>query len=147
MFWSDSTHLTSFGDSKLWPLYMFIGNDSKYRRCKPSHKLCSHIAYFQKVSHIAIIRQIVDNSFVTQLPAAFKDFAAARIGGKGPNDALMTHCHRELMHAQWKILLDDDFMDAYEHGIVFTGHDNLERRFYPRIFTYSADYPEKFVFD
>jgi hypothetical protein len=50
MFWSDSTHLTSFGNSHLWPLYLFIGNESKYRRCKPSCNLCSHIAYFQHVS-------------------------------------------------------------------------------------------------
>jgi hypothetical protein len=31
MFWSDSTHLTNFGDTKLWPLYMFFGNESKYQ--------------------------------------------------------------------------------------------------------------------
>ncbi|KAH7917537.1 hypothetical protein BV22DRAFT_1026145 [Leucogyrophana mollusca] len=49
MFWSDSTHLTSFGSTKLWPLYLYFGNESKYRRCKPSCKLCNHAAYFQKV--------------------------------------------------------------------------------------------------
>lgn len=50
MFWSDATHLTSFGTAKLWPCYMFFGNESKYRRCKPNCHLCSHIAYFQSVS-------------------------------------------------------------------------------------------------
>ena len=50
MFWSDATHLTQFGSSQLWPCYMFLGNESKYRRCKPSCNLCSHVAYFQKVS-------------------------------------------------------------------------------------------------
>ena len=49
MFWSDVTHLTSFSNAKLWPLYLFFGNESKYRRCKPSCHLCHHIAYFQKV--------------------------------------------------------------------------------------------------
>lgn len=49
MFWSDATHLTNFGDAKLWPLYMFFGNESKYRRCKPSCNLCEHVAYFEKV--------------------------------------------------------------------------------------------------
>jgi hypothetical protein len=49
MFWSDSTHLASFGNSKLWPCYMFFGNESKYRRCKPSCRLCSHVAYFNHV--------------------------------------------------------------------------------------------------
>jgi Plavaka transposase len=49
MFWSDATHLTSFGNAKLWPLYMFFGNESKYRRCKPSCDLCCHVAYFENV--------------------------------------------------------------------------------------------------
>jgi hypothetical protein len=50
MFWSDATHLTNFGNAKLWPLYMFFGNESKYRRCKPSCNLCEHVAYFEMVS-------------------------------------------------------------------------------------------------
>ena len=50
MFASDSTQLTSFGDAKLWPLYLFFGNESKYRRCKPSCRLSNHVAYFQSVS-------------------------------------------------------------------------------------------------
>jgi hypothetical protein len=49
MFWSDATHLTSFGSAQIWPLYMFFGNESKYRRCKPSLYTCEHIAYFEKV--------------------------------------------------------------------------------------------------
>jgi hypothetical protein len=49
MFWSDGTHLTSFGNAKLWPCYLFFGNESKYRRCKPSNNLCNHVAYFQTV--------------------------------------------------------------------------------------------------
>ena len=49
MFWSDATLLTSFGETKLWPLYMYFGNESKYRHCKPSENLCNHVAYFQTV--------------------------------------------------------------------------------------------------
>jgi hypothetical protein len=30
MVWSDATHLASFGDASLWPLYIFFGNQSKY---------------------------------------------------------------------------------------------------------------------
>ena len=52
MFWSDAMQLTSFGDAKLWPLYIFFGNQTKYRRGQPSANLCSHIAYFQTVSTI-----------------------------------------------------------------------------------------------
>jgi hypothetical protein len=51
MFWSDSTHVTSFGNAKLWPLYLYFGNESKYRRSRPSCHLCSHIAYFQNVCY------------------------------------------------------------------------------------------------
>ena len=36
-----------------------------------------------------------------------------------------------------------EFIKAYQHGIVVNWMDGLERRFYPRILTYSADYPEK----
>lgn len=81
--------------------------------------------------------------YVLQLPDVFKDFANKHIGGKGPSSAFITHCHRELLHAQWKILLDDEFIEAYTHGIVVTCCDGKQRRFYPRLFTYSADYPEK----
>ncbi|KIM51966.1 hypothetical protein SCLCIDRAFT_142166, partial [Scleroderma citrinum Foug A] len=49
MFWSDATQLTTFSNAKLWPCYMFFGNELKYRRCKPSCCLCSHIAYFNHV--------------------------------------------------------------------------------------------------
>jgi hypothetical protein len=50
MFWSDSTQLTNFGSAKLWPLYVYFGNESKYRRCQPSSNSCNHAAYFQTVS-------------------------------------------------------------------------------------------------
>lgn len=49
MFWSDSTQLSSFGNAKLWPLYLYFGNKSKYRRCQPGNNLCMHAAYFQTV--------------------------------------------------------------------------------------------------
>jgi Plavaka transposase len=55
MFWSDATHLTSFGNAKLWPCYVFFGNESKYRRCKPTDNLCNHIAYFQAVRLILLV--------------------------------------------------------------------------------------------
>lgn len=55
MFWSDATHLTSFGNAHLWPCYLFLGNESKYRRCKPSSNLCSHVAYFQSVRGLHLV--------------------------------------------------------------------------------------------
>ena len=59
--------------------------------------------------------------------------------------ALNAHCRRELFHACWDILLDADFLHAYRHGIVLRCPDGILRRVFPRIFTYSADYPEKFL--
>ena len=78
-----------------------------------------------------------------QLPSKFKDFAASHSNDKGPSNAFMTYCQREYFHAQWKQLLDDDFLEAYEHGVVIECCDGVKRRFYPRIFAYTADYPEK----
>ena len=49
MLWSDSTHLTSFGNASLWPIYMYIGNLSKYTRAKPTSFSAHHVAYIPKV--------------------------------------------------------------------------------------------------
>lgn len=57
----------------------------------------------------------------------------------------MRHCRRELLHAQWNVLLDDQLIEAYKHGIVVECCDRITRRFYPRFLTYSADYKEKCV--
>jgi hypothetical protein len=78
-----------------------------------------------------------------QLPDAFTSFAAESVGGKGPNAAFMAHCQREMYHAQWSIILDDEFLEAYRHGMVIKCCDSILRRFYPRIFVNSADYREK----
>ena len=63
--------------------------------------------------------------------------------GEGPPAEVLTHCRRELMHGVESIILDDAFVYAYHHGIVIECADGHTRRVYPRIFTYSADYPEK----
>jgi hypothetical protein len=49
MLWSDATHLTSFGEAELHPIYLFFGNESKYRRNRPSAHLANHIAYLINV--------------------------------------------------------------------------------------------------
>lgn len=49
MLWSDSTHLTSFGTASLWPIYMFVGNQTKYIRSKTSLLTAQHLAYIPKV--------------------------------------------------------------------------------------------------
>ena len=47
------------------------------------------------------------------------------------------------MHAVWAKILNDNFIHANIYGIVIKCIDGIERRIYPRFFTYSADYPEK----
>lgn len=57
---------------------------------------------------------------------------------------ILTHLKRELMHGVWGLLLDSNFMGAYESGIVLTCADGVQRLVFPRFFVYSADYPEKY---
>jgi hypothetical protein len=49
MIWSDSMILAQFGNAQLWPIYLFIGNQSKYSRAKPSSFAAHHVAYMPKV--------------------------------------------------------------------------------------------------
>jgi hypothetical protein len=126
MVWSDSTHLANFGTAKLWPIYFLFGNASKYIHGQPNSGVCQHVAY------------------IPSLPDSFQDFAASFCSKWGTQKRdLMTHCRRELMHGVWKFLLDADFIHAYKYGMVVKCADGIERRVYPRFFTYSADYPEK----
>ena len=126
MIWSDGTHLTNFGTAKLWPIYSFFSGISKYIRNQPNSGACQHIAY------------------IPSLPDSFQDFAASFCSKWGTQRKdILTLCRRELYHGVWKHLLDDDFVFAYKYGMVIKCADGIERRVYPRFFTYSADYPEK----
>ena len=51
--------------------------------------------------------------------------------------------NREQLERRTYGLLDDDFIKAYREGIIIKCSDGIMRRVFPRIFTYSADYPEK----
>ncbi|KAG8958574.1 hypothetical protein FRC03_009004 [Tulasnella sp. 419] len=121
---SDATQLASFGQAKAWPVYGFYGNHSKYERCRPTANLAKHIA------------------FLPSLPDEIQDFIRNTLG-KAAGKPIITQCRRELMHAIWRVLFDDEFIAAWKHGIVIKCFDDVERRFYIRVFTYSADYPEK----
>ncbi|KAL7281107.1 hypothetical protein ACG7TL_004414 [Trametes sanguinea] len=127
MFWSDATVVSQFGNQKAWPGYLYFGNQSKYTRARPTARAAHHIAYF------------------VPLPDRIQDFIREHNNGKPASASLLTHCRRELFHAQWECIIDEEFMHAYEHGIVVDCIDGVRRRLYPRIFTYSADYPEKML--
>ena len=49
MVWSDLTHFANFGQASLWPIYLFLGNQSKYQRVKPSQFAAHHLAYIPTV--------------------------------------------------------------------------------------------------
>jgi len=126
--WSDSIHLASFGMAKLWPIYMFLGNLSKYTCSHPTAHACHHLRYIPSI--LDWLQDVV---------------ASSHPKWKTQKKEILTHCRQELMHAVWKVLLDDDFLHAYKYGIVIKWHDGVEHRVYPHIFTYSVDYPEKYV--
>ncbi|KIJ50055.1 hypothetical protein M422DRAFT_160141, partial [Sphaerobolus stellatus SS14] len=117
MFWSDATHLAQFGTAKLWPIYLFFGNQSKWIRCKPTAHAAHHVAY------------------LPTLPDSIIEFIRTHVSA-GAADALKTHCRRELFHAALKVLLDEDFLEAWKHGIIVDCLDGIRRRLFPRIFTW-----------
>lgn len=49
-FWSDATQLTNFGSAKLWPVYMYFGNQPKWARSRSDKHACHDIAYIPSVS-------------------------------------------------------------------------------------------------
>ena len=91
---------------------------------------------------------LVCSSFIAnhhyQLPDSTQD-AIPDTCSPSQKNIIMTHCHGELMQHVWKVILDNDFKEAYEHGFVVECLDGRSRRFYPRLFTYSADYPKKYA--
>ncbi len=51
------------------------------------------------------------------------------------------------MQKVWDHLLsDEEFKEAYRHGILLECGDGIIRRLFPRFCTYAADYPEKYGF-
>ncbi|KAG2348745.1 hypothetical protein BDR05DRAFT_980136 [Suillus weaverae] len=110
---AEQFHLTPF-ETSFQPSPNEPVERSKYVQGKPSCFAAHHLAYIPKVT--------------------FDKPATAEV---------LTHCRHELMQAIWLLLMDDDFMHAYEFGIVIEFLDGICRRVFPRFFTYSADYPEK----
>ncbi|KAG1864616.1 hypothetical protein C8R48DRAFT_656144 [Suillus tomentosus] len=85
MVWSDATHLASFGDASLWPLYLFFGNQSKYTRGKPTARACHHLAYIPNLPH--------------NLQDVYVD-----IFGEPASSSTFTHLKREILLTSIKIL-------------------------------------------
>ncbi|KAL0572685.1 hypothetical protein V5O48_009275 [Marasmius crinis-equi] len=123
LWWSNSTHLASFGDASLWPLYLFFGNQSKYDHAKPTTFSTDYMAY------------------IPFLPDEIQEHYQKIFGTPADATTLM-HLKRELMYTIWA-LLDEEFIKAYKNGILVECIDSIIRQIFPRFFMYSADYPEK----
>ena len=69
---SDGTHLANFGNAKAWPVYLGLGNLSKYIRGIPSNGALHHLAYLPSVScpPFVLYRSFIKSahSFPTQFP-------------------------------------------------------------------------------
>ncbi|KAF5378621.1 hypothetical protein D9757_009547 [Collybiopsis confluens] len=126
MLWSDATRVGHWGDATMWPIYMYFGNQSKYDRSRPSAFAAHHIAYIPKLSE------------------DFKGWYQEQYGCT-PTEAVMTFMRREIPHAIYAELFDKDFMNAYRDGIILRCGNKVTRSMFPRLFTWSADYPEKML--
>ena len=77
LLYSDSTHLASFGTASLWPIYLFLGNVSKYIRSKPTSSSAHHIAYIPKVCYFPSLMWLRDlrpsHSFQTPSKSSIKN--------------------------------------------------------------------------
>ncbi|KAH9903187.1 hypothetical protein C8Q73DRAFT_742354 [Cubamyces lactineus] len=124
--YSDSTHLTSFSQASLWPLYGYPLAQSKYVRGQPTSFAAHHLAY------------------IPSLPDTLQDLYQA-IYGVPASAAMLTFLKRELMQAVLLLLMDDRFMYAYVHGLVLLCGDEIMRRLFIRFLIHSADYPEKML--
>ena len=52
---------------------------------------------------------------------------------------------RDIHNSVINLLMDEDFIQAYEHEILVECSDGVLRLIFPHIFVYSADYPERSV--
>ena len=60
---------------------------------------------------------IFDANSMNQLVDTVQDFYRKTFD-KPTTSAVLTHCKHELMQAIWIHLLDDEFMEAYVHGMT-----------------------------
>ena len=142
LLYSDGTRLAQFGHASLWPVYMYIGNASKYIRSQPNSFSAHHIAYlptvwtfFPKLSAMHLMVHF-------QLPDAIKEFYKEHYDVY-PNADMMAHLKRELIHASLRLVFGGAFADAKKNGRVTRCADDVLRRWLLEVILHSADYMEK----
>ncbi|KAI0257812.1 hypothetical protein BC834DRAFT_838847, partial [Gloeopeniophorella convolvens] len=118
------TNLMNFGSNDLWPMYMFLGSESKYTRAMPSKFSCHHVAY------------------MPSLPDTVQDAYREQFGKSATNNTL-THLKWELIHQILHLIQNKKFVDAYEDGLILDCGDGTQMLMFLRLLIYAADYPEK----
>jgi hypothetical protein len=93
------------------------------------HKAFEHLAYFVSASTSPLHVMGSSNNLYDSFLDTFEAFAADHIGEKGSNSAFIVRCYREFHHAQWAIILDDDFLEAYVHDVVIDCCDRQRPKF------------------
>jgi hypothetical protein len=68
MFFSDATHLATFGTAKAWPLYLYFGNLTKYARSAPKSGACHLVGFLPSVSKLSLILFFALTSFSASRP-------------------------------------------------------------------------------
>jgi len=145
MLWSNETILNPFGQNKAWPVCIFFGNQPKSERVQPTAGGGCHFTYLPQVGFPFFADPADSLPHPQQLPDRIQDKIREAVN-KAASKALLTHCRREIFQAAWLILLQDpEFLDAYVNGMIVNCIDGVRWRLFPQFFTYSADYPEKFV--
>ncbi|OCH85333.1 hypothetical protein OBBRIDRAFT_740074, partial [Obba rivulosa] len=124
--YSDFTHLTNFGMVVCWPVYLFLGNQSKYEHARPTLNLYHYVAY------IPTLPDTIQNEYMKQF-------------GKSVTVTVLTHCKHELMHVVMVLVLDAKFPKVYNYGIIVSCSDSISWQFYSKIFAYLANYLEKYI--
>jgi hypothetical protein len=55
MFFSDATHLATFGTAKAWPLYLYFGNLTKYARSAPKSGACHLVGFLPSIGKLLLV--------------------------------------------------------------------------------------------
>jgi len=142
LLYSDSTGLASFGSASLWPVYLFVGNLSKYTRSKPTSFSAHHIAYLPTVREQFIQSHLLDISPFLQLPDTINEFYMEHYGTT-PSADMLAHLKRELIHGALRLIVGGTFADAQNNGRITECADGILRRWLLRLILHSADYKEK----
>lgn len=69
-----------------------------------------------------------------EIPDDLQDSYMKAYNGLPASADTITHLKRELVQKVWELLLDDEFLLAYQSGIVITCADGVTRQIFPRFF-------------